>query len=400
MRYLLIKAGKRFRANIRKYIFLIVQISVGVCMVAVSLNIIYTFQERFAAFRQSIDNLYINIQAGEFYDTSPDALSVDDYQEIQKKFEAEKESISYYKECDLYDAANDYWVPVLFVDDNFYPLLMKAENHQKGSVYIGNRVRRYLSEFMSLQNGVNQDYADAEQDTLFGVPAASFISLEKLDYHSKALLEDGFMSGVAGEVDFNDYIIFPLSIYENLTAPPIGRNSLAISADQNDQANKLTKNILNYLEEQNKGEEYTVTNYYAMAKDNLNRDVHIAELLNVISAFILTIVVFGFLGLLFILIHQRNKEFAIALMCGATQGQIIFEMFIEVLLVVLMGVCIGNLASMLFLPFLGTQVASTTYHLKTFLFTLLGGIGVSALVCLLSLYRIKYISPIRILKNL
>lgn len=399
MRYLLIKAWKRFRANIRKYIFLIVQISVGVCMVAVSLNITDTFQERFAAFRQSIDNLYINIQAGEFYDTSPDALSVDDYQEIQKEFEAEKASISYYKECDLYDAANDYWVPLLFVDDNFYPLLMKAENHQKGSVYIGTRARRYLSEFMSLQSGV-QDYADAEKDTLFGIPVASFISLEKLDYRSKALLEDGFMSGVAGETDFNDYIIFPLSIYENLTAPPTGRNSLAISIDQNDQENTLARNVLDYLEERHKGEEYMVTNYYTMAEDSLNRDVHIAELLNVLSAFILTIVVFGFLGLLFILVNQRNKEFAIALMCGAAQGQIIFEMFLEALLVVLVGVCIGNLASMLFLPFLGTQAASATYHIRTFLFTLLGGIGVSALVCLPSLYKIKYISPVRILKNL
>ena len=400
MQYLLLKAWKRFRANIRKYIFLIVQISVGVCMVALSLNITYTFREQFAAFQQSIDNLYINIQAGEFYGNSPDVLSIDDYKEIQKEFEAEKDSISYYKNCDLYDAVHDYWVPILFVDDNFYPLLMKAADHKENNVYIGNKAQQYLNEFMSLQEKGTHDFVNVKENTVFGIPVSSFIPLEKLDYHSKALLEDGFISGVFGEVDFNDYIIFPLSIYENLAVPPSSRNSLAITVGQNDQTNILTRSILNYLEQQHKGEEYTLTNYYAMAEENLNRDVHIAELLNVLSAFILTIVVFGFLGLLFILINQRNKEFAIALMCGATQGQLMLEIFMEILLAVLMGVCIGNLASVLFLPFLGTQAVGATYHLKTFLFTLLGGIGASALVCLLSLRRIRYISPIRILKNL
>ncbi len=52
-------------------------------------------------------------------------------------------------------------------------------------------------------------------------------------------------------------------------------------------------------------------------REQFNRNVHVAEMLNFLSAFVLVIVVFGFAGLLLILLNKRRKEFSIALICGA-----------------------------------------------------------------------------------
>lgn len=395
MRYLLYKAWKRFRANLRSYLFLIIQISVGVCMIAVSLNISFSFEEQFSAFRQSVNNRYISIQPGDVYGNSSDTLSVRDYREIQTEFEAEKDLLSYYKDYSLSNSDGSYGVPVLFVDENFYTLLMKAANHREGGVYLGSRARQYLSDFMATPS----DFMDTKNQTVFGVPISSFVPLEKLDYQSKALLEDGFLSGVFGETDFEDYIIFPLSVYEGLAAQPDCRSSLAVATGQN-QAEQLARDVLVFLEQRHEGEEYQVYNYGTMAEDHLNRNRNIAGLLNALSAFVLIIVVFGFLGLLFILVSRRNREFAVALMCGASKRQILLEVFFEVLIGVLIGVCAGNLAGIPFLPLLGNAASPASYHMKTLLYTLLGGIAVSALVCLPPLRKMRRISPISILKNL
>ncbi len=400
MRYSFEKAWKRFCANIRKYLFLMLQILVGVCMVALSLNINLSFQKESAAFARDVNNLYVNISAGTLYDNAPDTLSADDYTAMQEHFSAQKDAFAYYKKYDLFDSANETYIPVLFVDDNFYPLIMKAETVPEGRAYIGSSARQYLDDFALSQGKEPHDFWDAANSTVFGIPLSSLQPMENLRYHSKALLEDGFMSGVSGEVGFEDYLILPLFVYEGLASPPPAFVSrLAVSLPSNGDT-ALPKDVLHFLEQLHADKEvYDVANFYSMAIDNLNRNVHIAALLNFIAAFVLIIVVFGLIGLLFILVSQRNREFAIALMCGARHGQLAREVFLEIFCVVTLGVLAGNLACALFLPALSHGTIVPAYHIQTLLLTVSGGGAVCAFVCLLCLQRLKRVSPVAALKN-
>lgn len=394
MRYLFSKAWKRFRANRKKYLLFILQISIGVWLVATSLTINFAFQEEFAAFKQKTDNLYININAGEIYGNSPNALSIKAYKQIQSDFKAEKDRLAYYK---TYDVDG---IPILFVDENFYPLIMKAKNYKEGDAYIGSRARQYFDDIKS-QGAVINNFMDTEQETVFGVPLSSMVPLKELEHQSKCLLEDGALTDINGEVDFEDYIIFPLAIYENLETQPDCFKNLAVITDSEDNAEKLAANILENLRQKNENENYMVMNYAAFAEESMNQNVHIAALLNFLAGFVLIIVVFGFMGLLFILISQRSKEFAISLMCGAIHRQISLELFMEILLVIIIGVCVGNLLSALLLPVLGNHAPTLLAgQVKTLLITLLGGVVVSGLVCLPLLYKLKHITPVKLLKNL
>lgn len=393
MQYLFSKAWKRFHANRKRYLLFILQISIGVCMVALSLNINLTFQTEFSEFKRKTDNLYINLSAGEIYGNSPDALSVENYRNVQTAFYSQKDRIAYYQK---YYAEG---IPILFVDENFCPLIMKTTNHKKDSVYIGSKARQYYDD-LKVQGVVSDSFIDTQKERIFDIPISAMISLGELDYQSRCLLEDGALTDINGEVDFEDYIIFPIAIYERLNVQPDCIRNLAVIVDSEGNAEKLAGNILANLMQQNETETYMVMNYAAFAEEMMNRNVHVAQLLNFLSAFVLVIVIFGLMGLLFILINQRSKEFAISLMCGASRWQIILEIWMEILLVVMIGVGIGTLVGALCAPLLGNRAPTFICQMQTLSLTLLGGIAISSLICLPFLHRLKHIAPTKLLKNL
>lgn len=394
MRYLVGKSVQRFWANRKRYAFVILQIMIGTSLVALALHIRFSFQEQFRAFQEVIYNPYVNI-TGNNPSSEEESLTAADYAYIKEHLNPVGNGIAYYKECSLGDAA----LKVLFVDDAFFPIVMGAEGYDANAAYIGENARQTLNEL--LRSGQSVLGYDSTHEALFGVPVTSFLPLSSFTYSSKSLLTNAVFSVLDDVQTFEDYVIFPLSAYEASELPFKGWNNLVLSltGSHMESLQAQIKDISAYLTEQYGDANWYIDNYYTYTEGQFNRNVHVAELLNFLSAFVLVIVVFGFAGLLLILLNKRRREFSIALMCGATSTQISREVFLEILYVVMLGVLLGNVVCLPLLPMLdsGTGLA---FHLETLLLCIAGGLAVSVFVCAVALRKVRRLSPVVILKDL
>jgi ABC-type antimicrobial peptide transport system permease subunit len=120
----------------------------------------------------------------------------------------------------------------------------------------------------------------------------------------------------------------------------------------------------------------------------------------ILAGFILVIVFFGLTGLLLVFLNQRQREYAISLMCGATYHQLLTESYLEIALLVIMSTLLGTLSSIPFLPLFGGMGVSVHFSVWTLIVCIIGAMLVSLVVCVLSFQKIKRITPINVLKDL
>ena len=111
---------------------------------------------------------------------------------------------------------------------------------------------------------------------------------------------------------------------------------------------------------------------------------------------------FGLTGLLLVFLNQRQREYAISLMCGATYHQLLTESYLEIALLVIMSTLLGTLSSIPFLPlfFVVKQEFLECFSVWTLIVCIIGAMLVSLVVCVLSFQKIKRITPINVLKDL
>jgi ABC-type antimicrobial peptide transport system permease subunit len=145
---------------------------------------------------------------------------------------------------------------------------------------------------------------------------------------------------------------------------------------------------------------YKIINFGEEVRRTLSRNEQLASTVAILAGFILVIVFFGLTGLLLVFLNQRQREYAISLMCGATYHQLLTESYLEIALLVIMSTLLGTLFSIPFLPLLGGMGVSVHFSVWTLIVCIIGAMLVSLVVCVLSFHKIKSITPINVLKDL
>jgi len=363
-------------------------------MIAISLNINFTFQQQLTKLDQSVNNRYINISENTLQNTNADILSLSDFSYIRDNILTEDLAVSYYKEYTLHGTHSDL-VSILFVDNYFYRNIMKAQNFNKQFVYIGDQAKSCLN------NAKTQNFYDKEENTLFGVSIHTFHSMNEMEYQSKSLLSDIYYSDYIGDRNFDNYIIFSIDMLgERYNDTDISRNTILLSINDVDDSELQLQKILSYIQEKDQSDLVEINNYYGLIVEELNKNSNIAALLNILSIFVLCIVFLGYVGLLTIMINRRNKEFAVSLMCGAQQKQIFIQIIIEVFIIVLFSVLLGNILSIPLLQLFCITGVDTTYHTLTLFISITGGALISLIISIPSQLKVAKITPINLLKNL
>lgn len=394
MYYLFETALHKIFFHSRKYILIVCQLMIGSCMIALSLNISFTFQQQLTELNQSVNNRYINISEDTFISTNSDVLSLLDFIYIRDNIVTGDQTVSYYKEFTLHETHSGI-VTILFVDDHFYQNIMKAQNFNKQFVYIGDQAKSCLN------NAQTNDFFNKEANTLFDAPISTFHSMNELECQSKSLLSDIYYADFIGERNFDNYIIFSIDMLdERYNDTDISRNTILLSIDDGDDVELQFQNIISYIHKTNQTDLVEINNYYRLIVDELNKNSNIATILNIISVFILCIVFLGYIGLLTIMINRRNKEFAVSLMCGAQRKQILIQIFIEVSIIVLFSVLLGNILSIPLLPIFSITGVNTTYHALTLFISITVGILISFIINIPVQLKVAKITPISLSKNL
>ena len=377
MIYLVKKSYKKLYLYRKRYFPLLLEMIIGISMIAVALNIVCSFQERVTRFQENVNNLYINISSNLLNAEASDVITSADNNHIKEIIANKNTLTTYYKKCYFKEASID----LLFVEESFFTVIMKSHDYDSRAVYIGSNALQKLNQY------IDERYIYE----LLGFQILSFVPLENLVYESKSLLSDAFLSVTFDEKTFDDYIIFPIDAH--LFLQEKCESNIVVADDNTDRLLTQVRIIDGYLESKYSNTAYNIFNYHLLAGEEISKNANIAELLNIISGFILIIVSFGLLGLLLIRVNRRRREFAISLMCGATRLNIMLEVYIELLSLVMIAVVVGNIICLPILSLIGNS-GDVNYHGFTLVFCMLGGLLGSFIICLLPIIRIRFVSPL------
>lgn len=401
MLYLVLKAGKRVGKNIRRYLFLMFQILLGTCMIAVSLNILTSFEKQFQAFKKEINVRYVDIEK-DMLDDTEQSITRADYSYIRGHYN--HENVFYAIRYDVFSVQNGkYLCTLLFAEADYYRSVMGFANYQENKVYAGEQAAIAVAgeEFHVGQDKITEKYFNKKEKQLFGKAISSFTLFQEGESGPSILLSDLFSSMLLHTGSAQDYILFPLSAYPASDAALKGKAMISLTLENANSTLlfEQSEQIVEYLGRVHEGTGFAIQNFVTLTEELLSRNTAIAQGIMALSAFVFFIVFFGLVGLLFVTINKRSREFAVLLMCGATTKQVFIEIYLEILAIVMSAVLLGNLISVPLLPMFNQSVINTTYHVSTFLLLVLGGLCVSTCVCVIAVSKFKFLHPIEVIKQ-
>ena len=240
---------------------------------------------------------------------------------------------------------------------------------------------------------------DPEDRSLFGIPLREATPLEELQYTAPGLLSAiQYAQGTLEVTSFADVLVLPLEAGDGFPCQSIVALPFAAS-DGAEIAGDLQE-IQSYLAAVHPDGRYRIRNYGEEVQSALRRNETLAATVSVPAGFVLVIVCFGMAGLLLVLFHQRRREYAVALLCGASVCQLLVESYLEVAVLVVFGTLLGSVSAIPFLPLFEGMGVSVQFSGAALAVCMIGAVSVSLLVCLASFYKIRQLSPVRVLKDL
>lgn len=339
-------ALKRIRYNLRQYLFVMMQIALGVGLLYISLCVDMSLRNQMAAYSQSVADQVITI-SGTFVSGSELVITEDDFVAILQMDDQLVNALTYTIETGLYIEADGKQkrIQVLFVSDSFYEMLMHRPDIQSNGYYAGHEVYQHLSNDSVFVLNNNNVFSENTRE-LYGIPLTDFQPL--IDIGISQMARNYLVQSYSGEdYSFANTLFLPLTAYEQNKPSKGGVPYLYMSIDTENinKTDAMIQRIVAYLQTEHPDYAYQCVNDL---QEILMRTVGMmrnASLIRVVAICLLVIVTFGFLGLFMLIAKRRIRSFGIARMCGARNRQIVIELFLEICVLTLCGTFIGIMAS-------------------------------------------------------
>lgn len=390
MRYLFHRAFLRVLKNRRKYIPMCLQIIVGACLISISLSLTFNSFQQLTEFSRYLEIPFAAVTTDWGEDTS--GITEDDGQYLRETYS--EDHIVIYKQ---YLSAEPFYV--IFANSDFFREIMGM----KGTLPVDTAVAgKHALEILKNWEPTDQKLAevyDKQNGIFFGYRVEEILSLETLDYRAQGLLSAAGYTMESWEVpSFEDVVILPLMDGKEFLCQTIV--ALPFKSSTGIELQSPLNDIETYLTSMHPNNSYVIRNYGGEIQETLEKNKLLSNTLATAAGFVLVIVFFGLLGLLLVLLNKRQREYAIALMCGANHAQLMIEGYVEIFFLVMASTLIGSFLSIPFLPFFSSMGVPAYYSIWTLVSCALGSIFSSIMVCLVSFYRIAHVSPVNVLKDL
>ena len=377
MSYLLHRAILRVRKGRRKYIPMALQIIVGVCLLSLSISLSFSLLKQMWEFSS-----YMKIPfAGVSTEIGDNSTKITESDLKKLKSLSLENDFTFYKQ---YLSGEPF--TIVFADKDFLTGIMGAESAVDKKLMAGQDIQ--LRKFY-----------DPERRMLFGYSLKKITPIKTLDYAAPGLLSAvTYTEGSLQVTSFENVLLFPLEacgefLCQSIIALPITSPD---NAKITDDLNKIQSCLLSTHPDNS----YKIVNFGEEVRRTLCRNEQLASTVAILAGFILVIVFFGLTGLLLVFLNQRQREYAVSLMCGATFHQLLAESYFEIALLVILSTLPGTLSSIPFLPLFGGMGVSVHFSVWTLIVCIIGAMLVSLVVCVLSFHKIKRITPINVLKDL
>lgn len=167
------------------------------------------------------------------------------------------------------------------------------------------------------------------------------------------------------------------------------------------EINQKMQEVKSYLSKKHIDYEFLINNEFF---DYMGRTSTLNEnsiIFNFIASVIFLIILIGLIGLFMLFMERRKKELAIAIALGARKEQLICEVLIEILFIALTGYLLGVcISSLLLIKGFSYATVAINFNLGLSLMLVILPIIVTILAVLPSIFMIKNLSPMKILRNL
>lgn len=323
--YMIDRAILKIRNNLKIYIFLILEMAIGITFITYTLNHVFSYQDTrsriYKIYNQHSYALVINHKNENNNDIPLNLADLDQINNISDN--RSHLFITKQNACYINDELQNYYL--IYCDLELFGL-------DEANVYGGSNVWAYI----------------LDKNTTF-VPSDHIISpghfkINDTDYSLKKIpdhIEDTYL-----EMNYYNYlndlsncILLPIKEYGDIT--PVDRMDLNLVIEA-DKEGKVLNEVESFLEQNYSGSyTYTFRNIIDDYESRGGYSLEIARYLGNMAVIMIIILIFGFLGVLYLFIKRREYETAVCIAVGAKISYVIFEFLLEVSFVIGMGCLLG-----------------------------------------------------------
>jgi len=294
-------------------------------------------------------------------------------------------------------------IPVYVVSEGFYGNILGIPNADPLCAYIGkNALNTMSSPDVAVLYGMIS--WDREIRTLGGIPLEAFVPFE--NGYNKRSAYGVWESNILAQHDsdfapdtFDDSIIFPLSAIVQLDRID-GKLIISIDKKNPGGTEAIIFDIMDILSSRHPTAAYHFMNPFDQISADYNYIRYISNLLSAASLLILAIMLFGFVGLLTLIVNKRNVSMSVCHIFGAPLARLAGELFLEVSVVVFSGATIGFIFASVFVS-TKRMFSLPVYNSVSSVFTcILVLLAICVIVSAAGVRKILYLSPIKSLKSM
>lgn len=374
MFYLIRRAFGRLWWNKKIYIFILLELVIGLTIIACQMNVSAAIEARLAEYERQFEKSGISIH---YFlaegDVMSDGLAItrEDFEFLAKQYGAEVE-LSYVS----YGSAYNFdmkTITILGMSDFAFERMFGVERKEP---YIGSTAKTYVEKgVVGMDDELSIDVNGIQ------IKETSYPFQEFNSEQNKVGIID-FSSIAMYDKLAETCIVVPLSMQEILEEKKVLRNctlELCGTGDTRGQRiREIGEEIIVLLSERHTNYTYEQVNKIKDYEENSASLSDSLTLLSWISGFSLFIVSVGITGVLFILLDKRRKDTLISYWVGAEKWKLVVELFLELCILCLLGgaVSLGIAAAMV------TALQTSQYVVKMTFEAVWEVMGISLLIAI------------------
>lgn len=390
---------QRLALNIKLNILLFIQIFLGAAVLFSCLSIEESCHRKTMEYREGISSQVITINANRTQEDED--LNTGDYNYIRDNLLPENYTAIFSFNTGIYIEYNGIkWrVPVVFASDEYMTAIAGLMEPDTDGYYLGEKLTEafYTNK---CRITTNENVYNQTTQELFGWPVRDYTIPDVVSTAQTA--GDSYMSSyLDDDLTFANSIILPLAIHDRYKDSLMGSYKLYISPNQDNDSSvdEVCNSICSELTKRHPTVWFTYSNDLAELLKFQTELLRNASLFKTVSTIMIIILFFELIGQFMLIAFRRQRSFAIARMCGADAGKLVWELFLEIGLLASTGVLAGIGVATLVIPAFSSSLYNVqgTWEAAAIVYGLFLAITViTVFFCVPTIVRS---TPVNILRN-
>lgn len=393
MKYTIHRALNKLWNNRIIYLFLLIELSIGI-----SVTLCGHLSSRSA--QKRLDEYYSQFEIGEmvveYYSKGnifETAITYDDYSYLKQNYGMQYEftyflyTNSIFQLCDSNEVEN---VTILAMNKDAFSSLFGFEQQER--IYVGSEI----SEALALGDIVFPERWIEMSEHSVRIGDHSISNIERIPKGFEKLITRAIQDF---DLDVNKLMILPESLINTLEEESVSLVSFLMLQQQTEEKSDQIALILEELSRRHIGYSYAVVDLGIQIEQFIADLTQEIRLLSWVSKITLVITTLGIIGVLFLFLQFRRREYAIALTQGATHQMIFRELYCEVLILNGLAGIVGILIAVVAIPYLSTSMFTTSFSLTVIPIVIAIILIITFSVCISILFCIRSIYPSKLLRT-